>query len=941
MAAIHEGPEFGIGDFVLLPELTLDAFMQNLKNRFEKGRIYTYIGEVVVSVNPYRQVDLYGKNYVDQYRGREIYERPPHIFALADSAYKTMKRQSKDTCIVISGESGSGKTEASKIIMRYIAAVTNVSGQREVERVKDVLILTNVILEAFGNAKTNRNDNSSRFGKYMDINFDFKGDPIGGHINNYLLEKSRVVFQQTGERNFHSFYQLLVGAPEDRLSQMGLTRDTTLYHYVNQGGDPKAAMIDDRGDYKSVVAALKNSGFDPKDIETLWNVIAAVLHLRQMHLERTLLSRVIAAGGQVVEKGLNVSEALYARDAFAKAIYNRMFTWIVGRINELIDPKHSGVRYAGKNTVIGVLDIYGFEIFDNNSFEQFCINYCNEKLQQLFIELVLKQEQEEYMKEGIEWQHMFLDAMAQKLKSERFTCRKLAPADKSLEHNRDFRIMHYAGDVTYSVVGFIDKNKDMLFMDFKRLLFNSSNNLIKSMWPEGKQLVTETTKRPTTAGTDFKNSIIALVENLASKTPFYVRCIKPNEIKSPVQFNDTRCKHQVMYLGLLENVRVRRAGFAYRMAYDRFLHRYKCIARDTWPNFRGNVVDGVKYLVNSQNCGQDVKYGRSKIFIRSPQTIFAFEEARDRKIPGIVLFLQKMVRGALARKKARQLRAMYLIMGCFKRYKMRNYILMIVERFRNVRQTRDFGKNVQWPSPPAVLQGLVDMLKKVHSRWRAHMILRKIPKEERPQWHLKVLAGDLLMRRRPEWGLKRKWEGNYLAQTRENSSTADFVSQINLLKSKDGFTKVLFSSFVRKANKHNKTAERAIVFTDKFIYKLDHKKHFKAMQKGIPFTNVTGVSITQGSDQLIVVHLSGGNDLVLCLYSHVNEERIGELVGILANLINRQYSRDLKLRVENGRIGCMLGDKSRSVIVRQMATNNGPVFRKEGSDLSLLIPSPS
>ncbi|XP_076437285.1 unconventional myosin-Id-like [Babylonia areolata] len=1008
MAGIHEGPEYGIGDFVLLHEVTLDGFMDNLKLRFEKGKIYTYIGEVVVSVNPYRTMDMYGKSFVEQYRGREIYERPPHIFALADAAYKTMKRQARDTCIVISGESGSGKTEASKIIMRYIAAVTNVGGQREVERVKDVLILTNIILEAFGNAKTNRNDNSSRFGKYMDINFDFKGDPIGGHINNYLLEKSRVVHQQAGERNFHSFYQLLMGAPDDRLSKMRLTRDPSVYHFINQGGDPKVSTIDDRGDFKSVMGALKSSGFQPEHIDTLWNIVGAVLHLGNVNfdmdgdgehaqvsnrqdlvdlaqllavdmqaLERALLSRSIAAGGHVVEKKLNVSDALYARDAFAKAIYDRMFSYIVGRINEAIDPKHSGMRYVGKNTVIGVLDIYGFEIFDNNSFEQFCINYCNEKLQQLFIELVLKQEQEEYMREGIEWVHvdyfnnkvicdlveaphkgvlaildeaclnvgkvtdeMFLEAMAQKLKGDRFVCRKLAPADKTLEHSRDFRIQHYAGDVTYSVVGFIDKNKDMLFMDFKRLLFNSSNEVIKSMWPEGKQLVTETTKRPTTAGTAFKTSIILLVENLASKTPFYVRCIKPNEIKSPLQFDDTRCRHQVMYLGLLENVRVRRAGFAFRMSYDRFLQRYKCVARETWPNFRGSTVDGVRFLINNQGVASDVEFGKSKIFIRSPQTLFAFEEARDRRIPGIVLFLQTMARGALARKRAKYMRAIYLIMQRFKRYKMRCYILSIVDRFRGVRQMKDYGKSVQWPRPPAVLQGLVGMLQKVHSRWRAYMILRKIPREERPMWRLKVMAGELLIRKRRDWGVGRKWEGNYLMQTRENSSTADFVSSVNNLKSRDGFTRVLFSSMVKKVNKHNKTAERAIVFTDKFIYKLDQRKHFKPMQKGIPFADVTGVSLTQETDQLIAVHLKTGNDLVICLQSAVGEERVGELVGILATNLKKQTNGTLTVKVEN-KISCMLGDKNRAVIVRSTGAevNGGAVFRKEGVDLVLIYPT--
>lgn len=234
--AEQESLEFGKADFVLMDTINMSEFMANLKLRFEKGRIYTYIGEVVVSVNPYRSMNIYGKDTIEQYKGRELYERPPHLFAIADATYKAMKRRSKDTCIVISGESGAGKTEASKYIMQFIAATTNPSQRQEVERVKNTLLKSNCVLEAFGNAKTNRNDNSSRFGKYMDINFDFKGDPIGGHINNYLLEKSRVIVQQGGERSFHSFYQLLLGGPEKLLRSLHIEKNPTTYNFIKGGG---------------------------------------------------------------------------------------------------------------------------------------------------------------------------------------------------------------------------------------------------------------------------------------------------------------------------------------------------------------------------------------------------------------------------------------------------------------------------------------------------------------------------------------------------------------------------------------------------------------------------------------------------------------------------------------------------------------------------------
>uniref|UniRef100_A0A671NB37 Unconventional myosin-Id n=1 Tax=Sinocyclocheilus anshuiensis TaxID=1608454 RepID=A0A671NB37_9TELE len=965
--AEHESLEFGKADFVLLDNVSLEEFMANLKLRFEKGRIYSYIGEVVVSVNPYRAMNIYGRDTIEQYKGRELYERPPHLFAIADAAYKAMKRRNKDTCIVISGESGAGKTED---------MMANKCSRNEksvcLYRVKNMLLKSNCVLEAFGNAKTNRNDNSSRFGKYMDINFDFKGDPIGGHINNYLLEKSRVIFQQEGERSFHSFYQVSEGLTTDikklfLFCQPFQTPDKSHQTCVYDS----SSSINDSADFKAVTDAMKVIGFTTGEIQTVYKILATILHLGNLkfgsdgdvtliensklvsvlgdllstkdeNVEKALLYRTVATGRDVIDKQHTHQEASYGRDALAKAIYERLFCWIVGRINDIIEVKNYDARVHGKNTVIGVLDIYGFEIFQNNSFEQFCINYCNEKLQQLFIQLVLKQEQEEYQREGIPWKHidyfnnqiivdlveqqhkgifavldeacmnvgkvtdeMFLQALNGKLaKHAHYTSRKLSPTDKNLEFDRDFRIRHYAGDVAYSVVGFIDKNKDTLFQDFKRLLYNSSNPVLKAMWPEGKLSITEVTKRPLTAATLFKNSMISLVENLASKEPYYVRCIKPNDVKSPLLFEHERCKHQVEYLGLLENVRVRRAGFANRQTYPRFLQRYKMISEFTWPNHDlPSDKEAVKRLL--QGCGfeHDVAYGKTKVFIRTPRTIFNLEEQRAEMVKRIVLFLQKVWRGTLARMRYRRMRAALIIIRAYRRYKVKSYIREVNRRFKNVRGMKDHGKHVKWPTPPKVLRKFEEALRNIYNRWWAWTLIKDLSPEEMVQIRAKVATLECLKGQRADLGLQRSWDSVFLYSC-------------------------FHMSFIIFAE------DRALLITDRHLYKMDPVKQYKPM-KSIPLYNVTGVSISPGKDQLVVFHTKDNRDLIVCMQGMVpaGDSRIGELVGTLFS----HFKRKLQVNIVSP-IHCSMNGRKCTVIVETKINQSQPDFTKSRSGYILSVP---
>ncbi|XP_062258985.1 unconventional myosin-Ib isoform X2 [Platichthys flesus] len=702
----------GVGDMVLLEPLSEDSFIENLKNRFEHNEIYTYIGSVVISMNPYRTLPIFTPDKVEEYRNRNFYELSPHIYALADEAYRSLRDQDKDQCILITGESGAGKTEASKLVMSYVAAVCG-KGQ-EVNKVKEQLLQSNPVLEAFGNAKTVRNDNSSRFGKYMDIEFDFKGDPLGGVISNYLLEKSRVVKQPRGERNFHVFYQLLSGASDESLKKLKLHRDFSKYNYLSL--DSAAVNgLDDAANFRTVRNAMQIVGFMEDEVQSVLELVAAVLKLgniefkpdsrsngsdesrikdkndlkemcellgiEQSVLERAFSYRTVEAKSEKVSTTLNVAQAYYARDALAKNLYSRLFSWLVTRINE-------SIKAQGKtrHKVMGVLDIYGFEIFEDNSFEQFIINYCNEKLQQIFIELTLREEQEEYIREGIEWTNIeyfnnavicdliennkngilamldeeclrpgtvtdetFLDKLsticAEHLHFEsRLSKNSKFLTDHSLPHNC-FRIQHYAGKVLYRAEGFVDKNNDLLYRDLSQAMYKANHSLIKQLFPEGNPAKVNL-KRPPTAGFQFKASVGTLMRNLQTKNPNYIRCIKPNDKKASHIFTDSLVRHQVRYLGLMENVRVRRAGYAFRQPYEPCLERYKMLCKRTWPHWQGPAREGVEVMMSALPVqAEEFSYGRSKIFIRNPRTLFFLEERRRQCLQDLATLIQKIYRG--------------------------------------------------------------------------------------------------------------------------------------------------------------------------------------------------------------------------------------------------------------------------------------------------------
>uniref|UniRef100_A0A671XMZ3 Unconventional myosin-Ih-like n=1 Tax=Sparus aurata TaxID=8175 RepID=A0A671XMZ3_SPAAU len=923
-ASLTARDRVGIQDFVLLDNYTSEsAFLDNLRKRSHENLIYTYIGTLLVSVNPYKELDIYSKKQMDTYMGVNFFELPPHIYALADNVFRTMQSEYNNHFILISGESGAGKTEASKKILQFYAV--SCPSTKLLNNVRDRLLLSNPVLEAFGNAKTLKNDNSSRFGKYMDIQFDHQGGAVGGHILSYLLEKSRVVHQNHGERNFHIFYQLVEGGEEDLLRWLGLERNCQHYRYLVQGDCAKVSSINDKSDWKMVRKALSVIEFSESDIENLFAIIASVLHLgnvkfeadvrgyaslnnnQEMHwllgiptqvLQQGLTHRKIEAKTEEVLSPFSVDHAVYARDALAKAIYGRTFNWLVNKINESLANKDSS-----RKTVIGLLDIYGFEVFNVNSFEQFCINYCNEKLQQLFIQLTLKSEQEEYEMEGIEWEPVpyfnnkiicdlveekhrgiiaLLDeeclrpgeatdlTLLEKMEEEigghpHFVTHKLADKKtrKTLERG-DFRLLHYAGEVTYCVVGFLDKNNDLLYRNGKEVI--SFNFYCK------KQVVTQ-----------FKSSLVGLTEILMSKEPWYVRCIKPNEAKQPGRFDDVLVRHQVKYLGLMEHLRVRRAGFAYRRKYDIFLQRYKPLCPDTWPNWRGTAAEGVQRLIKHLGYKPDeYKMGRTKIFIRHPRTLFATEDAfqickhrlatriqakyKGYRVKGDYLKqreaatkIENCWRGLMARKE-REKRAwasLILFLRFIKGFMTRNqpscndnseYLAYVrtnyLTRLRDNLPRTVLEKDA-WLTAPPILQEASQLLKKIYIRHMVKKYVRGITPHRKAQLLLKEQTSSMFK------GKKENYPFSVCRPFVDTRIGAEDISIKVLQMIRHEHIK--YSVPVVKYDRNGfRPRLRQLIFTQEAAYLVEETK----IKQRIDYSSLKGMSVSNLSDNFLILHVT-------------------------------------------------------------------------------------
>uniref|UniRef100_A0A670YR80 Myosin heavy chain 7B n=1 Tax=Pseudonaja textilis TaxID=8673 RepID=A0A670YR80_PSETE len=727
-------PKFDmIEDMAMLTHLNEASVLHNLKRRYTKWMIYTYSGLFCVTINPYKWLPVYTAPVVAAYKGKRRSEVPPHIYAIADNAYNDMLRNRENQSMLITGESGAGKTVNTKRVIQYFAIVAALgdSPGKKGGTLEDQIIEANPAMEAFGNAKTLRNDNSSRFGKFIRIHFGPSGKLASADIDIYLLEKSRVIFQQPGERSYHIYYQILSGKKPELQDMLLVSSNPYDYHFCSQG----VTTVDNLDDGEELMAtdhAMDILGFSNEEKYGCYKIVGSIMHFGNMKFKQKqreeqaeaegtesadkasylmgvssadlikgLLHPRVKVGNEYVTKGQTVDQVVYAVGALAKATYDRMFKWLVTRINKTLDTK------LARQFFIGVLDIAGFEIFEFNSFEQLCINFTNEKLQQFFNHHMFVLEQEEYKKEGIEWvfidfgldlqacidliekplgilsileeECMFPKATDMTFKAKLYdnhigkspNFQKPRP-DKRRKYEAHFEVVHYAGVVPYNIIGWLDKNKDPLNETVVGVFQKSQNKLLNSLY---ENYVSSSSDEPHKAGVKekrkkaasfqtvsslHKENLNKLMTNLRATQPHFVRCIIPNETKTPGAMDPFLVMHQLRCNGVLEGIRICRKGFPNRILYADFKQRYRILNPAAIPDdkFVDSRKATEKLLLSLDIDHTQYKFGHTKVFFKAG-LLGLLEEMRDERLAKIITLLQAWMRGRLMRMEYKE--ALYTI----------------------------------------------------------------------------------------------------------------------------------------------------------------------------------------------------------------------------------------------------------------------------------------
>ncbi|XP_058119274.1 unconventional myosin-Ib [Anopheles ziemanni] len=1139
--------EIGSWDSVLLENLSEESFINNLHQRYKRDLIYTYIGTFLVALNPYKTLQIYNPEQVRKYATKSLFQLPPHIFALANSAHQFLLNYNEDQCIIMAGECGSGKTESSHMIVHFLTQLSEMRRSRapifslrgsnpnsrqstpkhstisrvgssfesatpvggrldsimkynnssrqqkcshektvefdlishhkssenlpamanygfmpvtslpkclkhsnqsisrstegnefptkstlkstagsagggtgcpkhnctsshadlnrmcgaspspslqkrhpmrcchqnsnsstrsihkssssialtyehgttspltfhrrqmlksiskevyirdlELQKMRERVAQAEIFLEAMGNAVTGKNTNSSRFGKFFDIEFDYKGDPVGGHLTLYMLEKSRVTTRPSGERNFHIFYQLLSGADIQLLKSLKLQRNIDKYELLkNSYGNE-----DDRTNFIFTKRSLEILGFGQEEIFSIFTILAVVLKLgnltfipttnidgsegceisneyeldeiaQLLQLDNQLLFNCLTHfgdnWGELEADGLEIDACYASRLKFTlcRTMYGRLFAWIVTRVNESLKLKSSGTSSRGKT--IGLLDFYGFEALEKNSFDQFAINYCNERLQQHFVKNVLKHQQDLYVSEGLDWIRIdFFDNAAicelidkpcygilhlldePQVVNDGLLLTRLHQCcaghanflarDATLPSNC-FQVRHFEGPVVYTTNGFTEKNLDLLPKHISSCLFQSDLPVASCLFPEGNPK-RHSSRKPSSLSTNLRTSLQTLLKLLEQRSNHYIFCIKPNELKQAKMFELGLVQHQVRYLCLMPLINLWRNGHCFNMVHARFVARYKLLCQYTWPHFTGTMVDGVALIIRSVPLpGAEFTIGRKKVFIRSPRTVYELDEFRKVRLNELAVLIQKMYRCYTKRKRFMALRRSQLIIASYWRVwrerekirivefrKQAQWAVQVIGRFFVLLKTREFLLTLllrlphdnmspichEWPSAPTFLAETSQLLRTIFHRWRCYKYRKSFDQPARNRMREKVTASIIFKDRKISYprSVAHPFHGDYI-RLRQNIQWKRVSCEHN-----DQY--VVFADIINKiARSSGKFIPILLVISTNSMLLLDQKT--MQIKYRIPASEIYRMSLSPYFDDIAVIHIRADN----------------------------------------------------------------------------------
>ncbi|OAF69327.1 hypothetical protein A3Q56_02940, partial [Intoshia linei] len=966
-------------------EFDEDEMKEILKSRYQQDIMYTFLGDTLISINPYTEMNIYNASYVKKYKTidwtKKNIKTVAHPFAIANRVLKPIKHKgiSRNKSIIITGESGSGKTEMTKILMKYLMLSASTNKLHKISN--DIISSSNMILEAMGNSRTINNTNSSRFGKRIKILLDINSKPCAIKMDTFLFEKSRASSVLLSQRNFHIFYRFIHGCKKIELESMALKKDVRSYKILKTQYDLEFEPFvkGETEQFTKIICFLKTIVTHPDDVDSFKNILAALIHFgnimlgsRNMSMSQesmdgfsifcnlmkiniddaktAIYTKNIRTVSSSVRVDYTNEQTIHIKIGIIMKIYYRLFKWVVSLVNKKLDEYNEEI---GEDfTTIDILDIYGFENNMVNEFEQLCINYCNEKLHYLTIGSILISEQNlmssEYA-DYVEIPYKINDVVIKMIESNYTSIFSsiedccVSPIPKSSNVTRSkanksiklkftqFSIIHYADIVTYDSSNFIQHNVDIFHFDFKEMLYKSECSLIRHLFKDG-QAQKDVTKRKATLAIRYKQSLIKIINELSDNTEtFNINCLKPNLKMLPHCFEDKQVSKQIKYLGLAECYKVRKSGYSSHVPYSTFLDRYIITCPKLWPQCKDDLTDQkkVEMIINSAKLNASDQscfgFGKTTLFMHSKVDMNIFENLMEKHKPKAIAIIQNVLRGHINRRKKKIIESVDEIRIFLKHYLLIKFLREIESNNQFTNPSIVLGKHCKnWPKCSKSILDAKLVFSNIYGHSRSNQILNENDEYKEESVKLLVICTYYFGSNRHFTDDTRNWKGDYLTMTLKGDDLQMYNDKLKKIFAKSPKASVLFSSFIIKMNSRGINKRRAFLLTSDNIYIMDSKKKFET-NSIIDIHKIESVNISKDvGDQLILIKLSSGPFLMGIIDR--DSDGVAELFSRL--YLHAQYHLNTGLEFDIcEQLKIVRNNKTIPIITKE--TNETPLFFKK------------